>query len=117
MVREIEGEFETTVAGADSKFNMLQDKPNISRGGLRKVTNDQTALLRAEKELTRRVAEINKLRPMLENHAERKQDMQARRRPACLLFCSATVSLPLCFVMACFVVSKARSAWEYQSGR
>ena len=91
MVREIEEEFETTVAGADSKFNMLQDKPNISRGGLRKVTNDQTALLRAEKELTRRVAEINKLRPMLENHVERKQDMQARRRPACMIFCSATV--------------------------
>jgi len=34
-------------------------------------------MLRAEKETTRRIAEINKLRPVLEQHAERKLDIKA----------------------------------------
>ena len=76
MIRQIEEDFETTVAGADSKFNMLQDKPNISSMGLWKVTNDQTALLRAERETTRRVAEINKLRPLLETHVQHKDGIK-----------------------------------------
>ena len=60
------------VAGADSKFAMLRNKPNISKMGLYKVTNDKSALLRAEKETTRRITEINKLRPALERREERQ---------------------------------------------
>ena len=60
------------MAGADSKFAMLRNKPNISKMGLYKVTNDKSALLRAEKETTRRITEINKLRPALERREERQ---------------------------------------------
>ena len=38
---------------------------------------DQTALLRAEKETTRRVADLNKLRPLIEQHAEVKLDIKS----------------------------------------
>ena len=69
-VNRIESELETSLAGSDARFLMLKDKPNISAGGLRKVTNDSSALLRAEKDAIRKVQELKKVAPALEKRYE-----------------------------------------------
>lgn len=79
MVRRIEEEFETSVMGADDRYSVLGDKPNISKTGLKKVTNDQTALLRAERQTIRRVAEIKKTVPVLEQHEELRQGVKDKQ--------------------------------------
>ncbi len=69
-VNRIESELETSLAGSDARFLMLKDKPNISSGGLRKVTNDSSALLRAEKDVIRKVQELKKVAPAVERRFE-----------------------------------------------
>jgi hypothetical protein len=69
-VQRIESDFETSVSGSDARFLMLKDKPNISSGGLRKVTNDSSALLRAERDTIRRVQELKRVAPSVEKHFE-----------------------------------------------
>jgi hypothetical protein len=71
-VNKIESELETSLAGSDARFQMLKDKPNISSGGLRKVTNDSSALLRAEKDVIRKVQELKKAAPAVERRFEDK---------------------------------------------
>ena len=68
------------MAGAEAKFAMLMNKPNISKTGLKKATNDQSALLRAEKQTIQRISEINKLKPLIEQHAEKKEGVRERAR-------------------------------------
>jgi hypothetical protein len=71
-VNRIEAELETSLAGSDARFLMLKDKPNISSGGLRKVTNDSSALLRAERDVIRKVQELKKVAPAVERRFEDK---------------------------------------------
>ena len=42
--KQVELDFETSVAGDRERFATLVDKPNISKTGLQKVTNDMSLL-------------------------------------------------------------------------
>jgi hypothetical protein len=79
-VNQIETELETSLAGSDARFLMLKDKPNISAGGLRKVTNDSSALLRAEKDAIRKVQELRKVAPAVEKRHEDKVALDQQRQ-------------------------------------
>ena len=79
-VNKIESELETSLAGSDARFLMLKDKPNISSGGLRKVTNDSSALLRAEKDAIRKVQELRKVAPAVEKRYEDKVALDQQRQ-------------------------------------
>jgi hypothetical protein len=98
MVREIEETFETSVAGADSKLAMLGDKPNISKMGLIKVTNDKSALLRAEKDTIKRVADIRRVLPALEQHGALRDG--ARQAKDALAGCARALDAELASVRA-----------------
>jgi len=79
-VNRIESELETSLAGSDARFLMLKDKPNISSGGLRKVTNDSSALLRAEKDVIRKVQELKKVAPAVERKFEDRAAADQQRQ-------------------------------------